>query len=515
MARTSKQKPVSAPPPPPPAQLTDRVADIYLATLSIAVLLSFFPLLRYFFAQDDFVLMHVAARDGWNAVTDYFSQKPGHFRPLTKAAYFGVMHRLFGLNPGPFHAASIALHLVNNVLFFFLMRRVRISTAAALLATSLFALSVAFFHVIAWISCIQQLMGQCFMLASLVWGIDYLRDRRRRSQILSVVAYTLALLSVEQTFAVPAILVLYALLSPGGGANLRSPRAILDRLSIHLVVMAVYIVFLGVWKTAPREGDYAFSFGLNVLVNLATYLGWTLNIAAALPSRMATGTVVWGFPHVALALLVAYNLVRKRWREVLFGFLFFLAAILPTLFLTNHTFYLHTYIPAFGIIYMIALAAEDVFALRRLRVDRTRLAVLGCVLLAMTAVSFVMVRKNEKYKMFGFLELQRSFVLRRATIAKKIYDGVTAAGPAGDNVQKVYMVYGREEGRDTAAWNRKNVVAASGQGSLINLIYEKPLLPVLFKVAGDKIDWEEQYVSDIFFFDDFGNSRPMEEQTRD
>jgi hypothetical protein len=514
MARSRKQKQATVPAP-PTVQLVDRVADIYLAVLSIAVLLTFFPLLRYFFAQDDFVLMHIAFRDGWGAITDFFSQRPSHFRPLTKAAYFGVMYRIFDLNPAPFHAVSISFHLINTVLFFFLMRRVRIATAGVLFATTLFALSVAFFHVIAWISCIQQLMGQCFMLLSLVWGVDYLREGKRRLQVLSVAAYVLALLSVEQTFGVPAILAAYAFLAPGGGVGRRTPRWILDKLTVHLGLMALYLVFMGVWKTAPREGAYAFALGFNVLVNLATYIGWTLDFAAALPSRMATGGVVWRVTHVLFVILVSYNLARMRWREVLFGLLFFIAAILPTLFLVNHTFYLHTYVPAFGILYLIALTADDVFALKPLRANRLRLVVLVCALAAVTTVSFVMVRKNEKYQMFDVLELQRSFVLRRATIARNIYDGVTSVDTLGNDVQKVYMVYGRESGRDEARWNNKNVIAATGRGSLINLIYHKPEMPVLFKVAGDKVDWSEQYIADIFFFDDFGYCQPMEKQSGD
>lgn len=507
MTRTRKQKPAPASVQLPLGLSSDRAADIYLALLSIVVLMCFFPLLRYFFSQDDFVLMHTAVRDGWNAVTDFFARRPGHFRPLTKGVYFGTMYRLFGLNPTPFHAVSIVLHLVNTVLFYLLMKRVRVPAAGALTATTLYGLSVAFFHVIAWISCVQQLLGQTFMLVSLVRGLDYLRNGKRRDLALSLSAYVFALLSVEQTAGVPVILAAYALLFPG---RLR-PSQIVDRLSIHFWVFALYLVFIGVWKTAPRDGEYAFVFGGNVLINLATYIGWTLQFGAALPSRMATGQVVWGLPHVVFVLLVAYHLFRRRWRGVVFGLSFFIVAIAPTLLLVDHSFYLHTYIPAFGLLYLIALFAQDVFDTGRLRAGWRQLAMLGCVLVVAGTVSFVMVRKNERYKMFDLLELPRSFVLRRAVIARNVYDSVRRYEPFGEEVEKVYLVYGRESGRDKAAWNRQNVIAATGYGSLINLIYQKPDMPILFKVAGDKIDWEEQYISDIYFFDDFGNAQAMAE----
>jgi hypothetical protein len=501
------------PPPektPLPVQPTDETAAIYLAALLIGIVVSFYPLIKYFFAQDDFVLLHTAVRDSWLAVTDYFARVPGMFRPLTKAVYFDAMYRVFGLNPVPFHVVSIVLHAINTAFFFLLMWRVRVTTAGALVSTTLFALSVAFFHVIAWISCIQQLLGECFMLASLLWGIDYLRRGRARARWASLGAYVLALLSIEQTFGVPVILLLYAWLAPDDwGRRMRPVRAV-NKLLPHLAVMALYLLFIGVWKTAPRSGSYAFTLGPNVAVNLLTYLGWSLQFGVVLPSVMATGKVSWHVSHILLCLLGVYHLIRRRSWQVVFGFSFFVVAVSPTLLLSNHTFYLHTYIPSFGVLYLVALFVDDVFALRPFRIDLARLILLGSVLVAMSVTSFVMIRKNERYKMFGFLDSQRSFVLRRATIAKNVHDCVVSAKSPSKDIQKVFMVYGREEGRDEALWNNRNVVAATGQGSLLNLIYESPEMPVEFKVSGDAIAWTEQFVSDIFFFDDHGNCAPME-----
>lgn len=490
---------------PPLVGPSERLTVVYLVLLSAAAVFCFLPLLKYFFAQDDFILMNTAVRDGLRSVTDFFSQTPGHFRPLTKGVYFGVMYRIFGLNPVPFHAVSIILHVANMILFFLLMRRVRVSVSSALVSSTLFALSVAFFHIVAWISCVQQLLGQCFMLAALIWGIDYVRGGVARDKWLSVAAYVLALLCVEQTFGVPAILLLYVYLSPGAERARPAFRKTVDQLSMHLGIMILYLVFIGVWKRAPSTGDYAFSYGVNVLVNFTTYVGWTLHFAAVLPTRMATGSVVWSISHFMLALLVVYHVARGRWREVVFGLFYFVVTISPTLFLANHTFYLHTYIPAFGVLYWIALFVDDVFSLRLLYNRRARLAVLAAVLAGTTAACGMMIRKNEHYDMLEDIDLKRSFVLRRAEIAENIFRGVTGEKSVDTNAQKVYMVYAREEGNNTAHWNYKNVVAATGRGSLINLIYKRPQMPVTFKVAGDPVKRSDRRISDFYLFDDYGH----------
>lgn len=492
-----------------PAEPTARTSATYLAALVATAVICFFPLFKYFFAQDDFTLILTAYRDGWGAVADYFAQKPGMFRPLTKAAYFGSMYRAFGLDPAPYHAVSMAVHLLNTVLIYLLSMRVCVSRTAALVSATLFALSIAFFHIVGWISCIQQLLGLCFMLISLVWGIDYVRRGSRRARWISLGSYVLALMSVEQTFAAPIVLVLFAWLSPGSPQDRPGWKAAAGRYAPHLAILALYVVFIGVWKTTPDQGSYTFSFGRNVTINLLSYLGWTLEFGAALPSRMATGSIPWSLSHVFVFLIVVYHLARRRWREVVFGLSFFVLAALPTLFLSDHTFYLHTYIPAFGLLYLIALFVDDILELPLMRTDRARLALLGVVLVTMTAVSFVMVRKNERYRMFDLIDMPRSFVLRRALIAGAMYESLSREKPFEENIEKVYLVYGREGGRDEAKWNNKNVKAATGWGSMINLMYDRPDLSVEFKVAGDAIGWEEQYLSDIYFYDDYGNSSPM------
>jgi hypothetical protein len=505
MARRKKsRKPATRPQTPETIEPTGRTAAVYLAALLFCTAISFFPLLRYFFAQDDFGLMLTAWRDGWGATASFFQQTPGMFRPLTKGTYFQAMYGLFGLNAQPYHFVSIVVHLANTVLVYVLLGRMKVSRAAALVAATLFALNVAFFHVIAWISCIQQLLGQLFMLAALIWGVDCAQSRSNRVRWLSLGAYILALLSLEQTFGVPVILFVYAWLSPGLKRRRFGLRRALVAYHLHLAVMVVYLLLIGVWKTAPHAGPYALTIGSNVAVNLLTYLGWSPQFGVALPSRMQANSVPWSQSHVFLFGLVAYQLVRRRWRELTFGLTYFVAAAFPTLFLTAHTYFLHTYIPLFGVLYLIGLVVDDLLALPRLRSSLVRLALLGTFLAAMATVSFVMVRENEHYKLFGFLDLPRSFVLRRAEIAKTMYDCIVASKPFDDKIEAVYLVYGREEGRDRAKWNNENVKASIGWGSMLQLVYGKPNLEVSFKVVGDSIHKDDLIDTDIYLYDDYG-----------
>jgi len=494
-----------------PIEPSGPIAVAYLVVLSLLAVICFFPLLTYYFAQDDFTLMLKAWRDGWSAVADYFYQKPGMFRPLTKAVYFGAMHGVFGLNSVPFHIVSMAVHLVNTILVYTLSRRLMLSRTASLVPATLFALSVAFFHVIAWISCIQQLLGLLFMLSALIWGIDYGKSRSSEGKWWSLGAYVLALLSVEQTLGVPLILVARAWLSPGAPDKGIGLRRAIRIYAPHLAVLVVYTLFMAFWKTPPGTGSYTFSLGGNVAVNLLTYLGWSLQFGAALPAWMQSDAVPWSVSHLFMIILLAYLIIFGRWRETVFGLLIFVVAVFPTLFLSRHTFYLHTYIPSFGVLYLIAVVVEENRGFRWFRKRAARLVFLAVLLAVVSSVSFVMVRKNVGFRMFDEIDdMPRSFVLRRAIIAKNAYDSLIAHEPFDEKVKQVYMVYAREDGKMDAKWNNDNVKAATGWGSLPPLVYGNPNLETVFKLTGDAVGADVLADSDVYFYDDFGNCFAVE-----
>lgn len=494
---------------PPSSELSSYLLLTYFALLAGCVVLCFFPLLFYFFAQDDFTLLFNASRNGARSFLDFFSYNPGLFRPLTKAGYFALAYKMFGLNAPVYHVVSLLVHFVNSVLVYLLLTRCRVGKPASLLAAGLFGLSVAFFHVIAWVACIQQLVGQFFLLAGLVKGIDHLRSGSKKARWISFGCYLLALASLEQAFALPLILVAFAVLDVGRPEARRSAGEVLRGLSWHLGAMAAYLLFMLVYKGTPQEGPYVLTVGKNAVENLLTYLAWTVHFWVSLPRQMNAGAGGFSGTHAVLAVLILYQLFKKRIKAVVFGLTYFLSTISPALFLTNHTFYLHTYVPAFGILYLLAAAAEDALSLRVVRSTGVRFGVLLVVLAGITTMSYVNVRKNEKLTLSDNGGYKQSFVLRRAEIARNVYDTIMKWKSPDEKVAKVYMVYAFEGGRDEAIWRNENVKAATGMGRLVNLIYHKPDMPVVFRDREERLDMSELDVTDVYFYDDLGNCRRL------
>jgi hypothetical protein len=125
----------------------------------VLTLVCFWPLVHFFFAQDDFVFLERASRGLADAAGGFFDARPGQFRPLTKGVYFALTWPLFGLHATPFHIISILLHAANALLLGAFLRRLGINSAVSRFVAVLFAVTVAYMETVAWVSCVQQLLG--------------------------------------------------------------------------------------------------------------------------------------------------------------------------------------------------------------------------------------------------------------------------------------------------------------------------------------------------------------------
>lgn len=481
-----------------------------LTVQSVLVIFCFFPLLGYFMAQDDLVLLYRSNAEPAQFFASFFGHSPRHFRPLTKMVYFFLAYKAFGLNALAYHLVSMLTHVVNSLLVFALLRRLRLTPAAAVLASTLFALHAAFFHVIGWICCIQQLAALLFMILSMLLFIEAMRRDSTRMQLLSLGAYLLAICSQEQTLLLPPIMLLLGMF---GLADTRSGlKRSVKLLWPHFVILGVFIVFRLCWKPLPASGPYEIMWGQNVWANILTYLSVIYDFwGNSTESLKFTGAVT--VSHCLLAVLVLYNLIRRRLGQVVFAAAFLIGGLGPALPLRQHTFYLHLYVPAFGAIYLLALVVDDLFSLLRftgIRTEKRRLLAAALAIAAMGPFFYKAVRTNERRTIAGTRE-RSSFVLRRSMIAERTYRDLTRKAGDMAGVEKVYLVpapatvgQGPSSTRDEIARFREFQSAIKDKRG-IRLFFGDFDLDVIFSPGwqgGDSVDTEHER---LFFYDRNGS----------
>ncbi len=131
-----------------------------------------------------------------------------NYRPLLLVWYW-IDNRLFGLNPAPWHASIVIVHLVAVWLVFKIARRLADDSTTALLAASFFALTPVHVAAVVWMAGAGFALATAFGLAAFCLVISDTQFPAR-DWLAAIGLYACALLSHESAIAFPALVAAYA-----------------------------------------------------------------------------------------------------------------------------------------------------------------------------------------------------------------------------------------------------------------------------------------------------------------
>lgn len=227
------------------------------AGLVLAVVaLTYLPVLQGGFVWDDLISFvwndWLTHGDKWKTyIFRGFNFWDSYFRPLV-VALFTLQLRVFDAAPGPMHAVSLVLHLINTFLVGLLALR---SCAAAgregsqrivpmAVAMTLFGLHPAVVEAVAWIGCQFDLVMTLFVLLGLLANAGLRGDLSR--PLATGACFFLAACAKESAIAFPLLLLVFdaALQSRQGGCV--APPRLRTLVSRNAVVLAaVFVAGLG------------------------------------------------------------------------------------------------------------------------------------------------------------------------------------------------------------------------------------------------------------------------------
>ncbi|WP_109124895.1 hypothetical protein [Dyella sp. C11] len=206
--------------------------------LAVAILFAvawiYFPVTRAGFVWDDWPSFRDLQGDRWlHYVFRDFNQWTVYFRPLT-VAFLALQVKLFHGAPGPMHAVSLGLHLVNVALAGMLAFRVGALAGATssrqawttLACMLLYGMHPALIETVSWIGCQFDLMATLFTLLGLVAN-TYIQRAMTRAFTLAALFF-LAACSKEAAVVFPVLVALFdvALFAHDGEG---APRTIAHR----------------------------------------------------------------------------------------------------------------------------------------------------------------------------------------------------------------------------------------------------------------------------------------------
>lgn len=199
--------------------------SFFLLALSAAILVAFvyWPAVHASFVWDDLLVFHEAAwlRHGNDWVHDImrgFSFWSRYFRPLT-VVFFTVEVRIFDVRPGPMHAVSIALHVINTILVGLYAKTLSFDKSpnanrwyVVLLPMLLYGLHPLLIEPVMWIGCQTDLVAVLFMLLGLISNAKFRRPWIRAVSV--ALCFFMSACSKESALAFPFLLVLFDWFNP-------------------------------------------------------------------------------------------------------------------------------------------------------------------------------------------------------------------------------------------------------------------------------------------------------------
>ena len=403
-----------------------------IALLFVLVMVAYGPLWRAGFIWDDNSMLTanplIGARDGLYQF--WFTRNAFDYWPVTSTSLW-LEWRLWGMNPLGYHLTNLALHLGGVMLFWSVLRRLRVP--GAWLAALLFAVHPINVESVTWIAERKNLLALLFyllsMLAFLKAGIAKPADALARAGLnrwywLSLLAFILAMLSKGSVATLPLVLL-------GIIAWHRRPKpADLLRLAPFFIVAGV-LAAVDVWFQRHGMPEVIRSAGfLERLLGAGAviwfYLAkalWPAHLIFVYPQwHIQAASFSWWLPLAGAVAFTALllGLARRerpageKWgRATLFAWGYFCVSLIPVLGFTDVYFMKFSLVADhYAHVALIGVAAWIGFALDTLyrRANASaRLASAILIAAAVAALAGLTWRQNRMYR--------DNFALYRTTLA--------------------------------------------------------------------------------------------------
>ena len=152
----------------------------------LIALMSYMPALNNGFVwdDDDYIKNNLLIRS-LNLKEIFSTNLMGNYHPLTVLVY-AIEYKFFEVSEKGYHAFNIVLHLLNVMLVFFAVFRLSSKSIVALVAALLFALHPMHVESVAWASELKDLMYTFFFLASYIFYMKFLDDKKNRYYVFAL-----------------------------------------------------------------------------------------------------------------------------------------------------------------------------------------------------------------------------------------------------------------------------------------------------------------------------------------
>jgi len=310
-----------------------------------------------FVFDDESVVQNNLSIQSLSNIPKYFTAEEGfhkvigrYYRPVVSTTY-AIDFYFWGLNPIGFHLTNIIINMISCLFLFSVLNKLfknyKSANLAALLATLIFSSHPVHTEAVSWISGRTDSIATLFFFISFFYYIKKNDDNKiNHSIILSLLFYTLGLLSKEMVITLPVLIFLYDYVFLK--KNLKT--LFKNRINIYLLFAVLTFLYLIIryliLRNVPERETYLYFYGKDFITGFATMLK---TIPVYLKLLILPVNLIYHYNgvisdansildiNVILSLFLIFSLLftsyilYKRYNEISFALLFILVSFLPVM----------------------------------------------------------------------------------------------------------------------------------------------------------------------------------------
>ena len=344
---------------------------------------------------------------GWDSVVWAMTTMEAAFwHPLTWLSHI-LDYQLFGLNPAGHHLTSLLFHLVNVVLFFWVLHRMTGALWSSAMVAALFALHPLNVESVAWVAERKNVLSTLFWLLTLLAYVRYVKKPDWQRYLGMMGIFVLGLMAKPMLVTLPCVLLLldyWPLKRLGTNPKEfweRLPKLAVEKLPLFIPVAAVSVVAIEAQSQAGALSSWeGLSLGTRVANAVLAYglylkkMVWPMDLAVFYPHPGGS----LGAGPVALAALLLVGLSLGLWWQgrkspyLVVGWLWYLGTLVPVSGLIQVGGHAmadrFAYVPLMGLFILLVWGAAELA--QTLHLPKACLAVTGlCLLLALAVLTRV------------------------------------------------------------------------------------------------------------------------------
>lgn len=312
----------------------------------------------------------------WAFATNHAS----NWHPLTWLSHM-LDCRLFGLKPLGHHLSSLAIHIANTLLLFWLLREMTGALWRSAFVAAAFAVHPLHVESVAWVAEHKDVLSGLFWMLTIAAYIRYVKRPGAARYIAAVVIFALGLMAKPMLVTLPFVLLLldyWPLERIGLSVQKGHARRLvveLSRLAVEKVPFFVLAAVSSVITYVVQQGGGAMEFGRNIPAGwrfanaFSAYVGyigkmiWPAGLAVL---YLYPGQPSWSKPLLSFFLLAAISAAvyaARRHRYLVTGWLLFLGTLVPVIGLVQVGVQTvadrYTYLPSIGIFIIAAWGTAE------------------------------------------------------------------------------------------------------------------------------------------------------------